>query len=36
MKFYDRKVEELGANLKDLERIVQGKSSNLRIVEDGR
>jgi len=33
-KFYDRKVEELGANLKDLERIVQGKSSNLRIVED--
>jgi prefoldin alpha subunit len=29
-------VEELGANLKDLESIVQGKSNNLRVVEDGR
>lgn len=34
-KFYEAKVEELGANLKDLEAIVQGKSNNLRIVEDG-
>ncbi|KAI9840140.1 MAG: subunit of tubulin prefoldin [Sclerophora amabilis] len=32
--FYDAKVEELGANLKDLESIVQGKSGNLRAVED--
>ena len=28
-------MEELGANLKDLESIVQGKSNNLRVVEDG-
>ncbi|KAE9377172.1 Prefoldin alpha subunit [Stipitochalara longipes BDJ] len=33
-KFYEAKVEELGANLKDLESIVQGKSNNLRVVED--
>lgn len=35
-KFYTAKVEELGANLKDLESIVQGKSNNLRVVEDGK
>jgi len=35
MKFYEAKVEELGANLKDLEAIVQQKSNNLRVVEDG-
>ncbi len=29
-------MEELGANLKDLESIVQGKSNNLRVVEDGK
>jgi prefoldin alpha subunit len=34
-KFYENKVEELGSNLKDLETIVQGKSNNLRVVEDG-
>lgn len=34
-KFYEAKVEELGANLRDLEAIVQGKSNNLRVVEDG-
>jgi len=33
-KFYEAKVEELGINLKDLESIVQGKSNNLRVVED--
>ncbi|KFX98640.1 hypothetical protein V495_01987 [Pseudogymnoascus sp. VKM F-4514 (FW-929)] len=33
-KFYTSKVEELGSNLKDLESIVQGKSNNLRVVED--
>jgi len=36
VKFYNAKVDELGANLKDLESIVQGKSNNLRIVEDGK
>lgn len=36
MKFYNAKVDELGANLKDLESIVQGKSNNLKVVEDGK
>ena len=35
MKFYTAKVDEIGANLKDLDQIVQGKSNNLRVVEDG-
>ena len=35
IKFYENKIGELGANLKDLESIVQGKSNNLRVVEDG-
>ena len=35
MTFYSEKVEELGGNLKNLESIVQGKSNNLRVVEDG-
>ena len=35
MAFYNGKIEELSSNLKDLEGIVQGKSNNLRVVEDG-
>jgi hypothetical protein len=35
-KFYTAKVDELQTNLKDLESIVQGKSNNLRVVEDGK
>ena len=34
-EFYARKVEELGKNLQDLEKIVQGKQGNLNVVEDG-
>lgn len=34
-EFYSRKVEELGKNLLDLEKIVQGKQGNLSVVEDG-
>lgn len=34
-EFYSRKVEELGKNLVDLEKIVQGKQGNLSVVEDG-
>lgn len=34
-EFYSRKVEELGRNLLDLEKIVQGKQGNLNMVEDG-
>ncbi|OCL01512.1 Prefoldin alpha subunit [Glonium stellatum] len=32
--FYTRKIGDLGESLKDLEQIVQGKASNLRVVED--
>ena len=35
VKFYNAKVEEIGGNLKDLDQIVQKKSDNLRLVEDG-
>lgn len=35
-KFYDQKVKNLDANLLDLEKIVQGKSSSLNAVEEGR
>lgn len=35
IKFYEAKVEELSANLKDLEAIVGGKSKNLSLIEDG-
>ncbi|KAK8168715.1 Prefoldin [Phyllosticta citrichinensis] len=33
-EFYDRKIKDLEKNLKDLEAIVNGKSGNLRVVED--
>ena len=33
--FYKRKVDEIGKNLSDLEKIVQGKQGNLNVVEDG-
>ena len=32
--FYKAKVDELGRNLLDLEKIVQGKQGNLSVVED--
>ncbi|KAI9655074.1 MAG: subunit of tubulin prefoldin [Trizodia sp. TS-e1964] len=32
--FYNIKVEELAGNLRDLETVVQGKSTSLRAVED--
>ena len=34
-EFYDAKVKELGANIQNLESIVQGKTNNLRVVEEG-
>lgn len=34
-KFYNGKVEELGTNLKALERIIQEKTDGLRLIEDG-
>ena len=33
--FYDGKVQDIGSNLKDLEKVIQNKSGNLRVVEDG-
>jgi len=33
--FYEGKVKELQISLGELEKIVQGKSENLRVVEDG-
>jgi len=33
--FYEGKVKELGQNLDELERIVEGKAENLRMVEEG-
>lgn len=33
--FYEDKVKELQVSLGELEKIVQGKSENLRAVEDG-
>ncbi|CZR61113.1 probable prefoldin subunit 5 [Phialocephala subalpina] len=33
-KFYEAKVKELEANLKDLQSIIEQKSNNLRVVED--
>ncbi|KAI4142233.1 MAG: hypothetical protein LQ340_007404 [Diploschistes diacapsis] len=32
--FYRTKIEELTNNLKDLEQVLQGKSANIRAVED--
>ncbi|EED24117.1 prefoldin subunit 5, putative [Talaromyces stipitatus ATCC 10500] len=34
IEFYNKKVKELEANITDLEKIVQGKSTNLKIIED--
>lgn len=34
--FYNDKVKGLETNLQDLEKIVQGKSTQLRVVEDGK
>ncbi|KAH8665845.1 Prefoldin [Tricladium varicosporioides] len=33
-KFYEGKVEELGGNLKALEKIIQEKTDGLRLIED--
>lgn len=34
-EFYEGKVKELGGNLDELEKIVDGKGENLRMVEEG-
>ena len=35
IKFYNGKVDDLSKKLGDLEKVVQGKNENLRIVEEG-
>jgi hypothetical protein len=35
IKFYTGKVSDLGRNLTELERVIGGKSENVRVVEDG-
>ena len=35
VRFYEGKVGELGKSLGELEKVVQGKNENLRIVEEG-
>lgn len=35
MEFYKGKVEAIGKNLKDLDAVMQQKSGNLRMVEEG-
>ncbi|KAI0165962.1 prefoldin [Xylariaceae sp. FL1272] len=32
-QFYDHKMQEVGANIKDLEAIVQAKTTNVRVIE---
>ncbi|EEH08284.1 prefoldin subunit 5 [Histoplasma capsulatum var. duboisii H88] len=34
IEFYNGKVDELGTNLRELEKVVQAKSQNLRVIED--
>ncbi|KAK2761554.1 subunit of tubulin prefoldin [Arachnomyces sp. PD_36] len=34
IEFYNNKVEELGSNLRELEKVVQAKSTNLKVIED--
>lgn len=33
--FYDRKIASLDSNLKDLEKVINGKGQNLAVIEDG-
>lgn len=35
-EFYEAKTKELGTNIQGLEAIIQGKTNNLRVVEEGR
>ena len=35
LKFYNGKVDDLSKNLAELEKVVQSKNENLRIVEEG-
>ena len=35
-QFYENKVGEVGGSVKELEAIVQTKSNNLRVVEEGK
>ena len=35
IKFYNGKVDDLGKNLTELEKVIGGKNENIRVVEEG-
>jgi len=35
-QFYEDKTNEIGANVKDLDSIIQGKTNNVRVIEEGK
>lgn len=35
-QFYEDKTTEIGANVKDLDSIIQGKTNNVRMIEEGK
>jgi hypothetical protein len=35
-EFYDNKATELAGNIKELEAIIQSKTNNVRVIEEGR
>jgi hypothetical protein len=35
-EYYESKTKDLGANIQGLEAIIQGKTNNLRLVEEGK
>ena len=36
IRFYHGKVDDLGKNLVELEKVIGSKSDNVRVVEDGK
>lgn len=34
--FYTNKVNEVGSNIKELENIIQSKTNNVRVIEEGK
>lgn len=35
-QFYEDKTNEIGTNVKDLDSIIQGKTNNVRVIEEGK
>lgn len=34
-EFYSNKVNEIGSNIKELDNIIQSKTNNVRVIEEG-